>query len=139
LRVECRSQGLLFAVITFFSPLQALHAPEHEFFRGERVPCHENPQRAAFVLDALRQRGHALREPDHDAAVVLPRVHTPRYLAFLASAWAQWLALDAANAQRQPFPSVWACIRWTTARRCRPAPGPLPRPAPTPPSAPHHC
>jgi acetoin utilization deacetylase AcuC-like enzyme len=75
-------------VITFFSPLQALHAPEHEFFRGERVPCHESPQRAAFVLDALR-------EPDHDAAVVLPRVHAPRYLAFLKSAWEQWLALDA--------------------------------------------
>jgi acetoin utilization deacetylase AcuC-like enzyme len=94
-------------VITFFSPLQALHAPEHEFFRGERVPCHESPQRAAFVLDALRRRGHALREPDHDAAVVLQRVHTPRYLAFLQSAWQQWLALDAANAGRQPFPSVW--------------------------------
>jgi acetoin utilization deacetylase AcuC-like enzyme len=94
-------------MITFFSPAQALHAPEHEFFRGERVPCHEAPQRAAFVLDAVHQRGHALREPDHDAADVLLRVHTPRYLVFLKSAWAQWLALDAANAGRQPFPSVW--------------------------------
>ena len=94
-------------MITFFSPAQALHAPEYEFFRGARVPCHEAPQRAAFVLDALRRRGHALREPDRDGADVLQRVHTPRYLAFLKSAWAQWLALDAANGGLQPFPSVW--------------------------------
>ena len=98
---------LLPAMITFFSPLNTLHAPEHEFFRGERVPCFETPQRAAFVLDALRTRGHPLREPDHDAAGVLQRVHSARYLAFLESAWPQWLALDAANAGQQPFPSVW--------------------------------
>ena len=94
-------------MITFTNPAQLQHAPTHEFFRGERVPCHETPRRAAFLLDALRKHGHPLREPDHDATAVLPRVHTPRYLAFLASAWDQWLALDAANVARQPFPSVW--------------------------------
>ncbi len=35
------------------------------------------------------------------------RVHAQRYLAFLESAWSQWLALDPANGERQPFPSVW--------------------------------
>ncbi|MFY9511944.1 MAG: histone deacetylase family protein [Rubrivivax sp.] len=94
-------------MISFFSPQHQLHAPEHEFFRGERVPCFETPQRAAFVHAALQARGHLLREPDHDAAAVLPRVHAPRYLDFLASAWQQWQALDAANAGLQPFPSVW--------------------------------
>jgi acetoin utilization deacetylase AcuC-like enzyme len=94
-------------MIIFHNPAHVLHAPEHEFFRGERVPCHETPGRAAFVLDEMRPRGHALREPEHDAADVLPRVHAPRYLAFLASAWDQWLALSPANADRQPFPSVW--------------------------------
>ena len=94
-------------MIAFFSPVHTLHAPAHEFFRGDRVPCDEAPERAAFVLDAVRQRGHELREPDHDAARVLRRVHSPRYLTFLESAWEQWLALDAANAERQPFPSVW--------------------------------
>jgi acetoin utilization deacetylase AcuC-like enzyme len=38
-------------------------------------------------------------------------VHSARYLAFLESAWAQYLsssvAVDAGNAARQPFPSVW--------------------------------
>ena len=94
-------------MITFFPEQQVLHAPEFEFFRGERVPCFESPARAAFVQQALLARGHALRAPDLDARAVLNGVHTPRYLAFLEGAWADWLALDPANADRQPFPSVW--------------------------------
>jgi acetoin utilization deacetylase AcuC-like enzyme len=94
-------------MITFFADAQALHAPAYEFFRGERVPCFENPQRAAFVRQQLLARGHSLRAPMVDSTSVLAQVHSPRYLAFLASAWAQWLALDAAHADVQPFPSVW--------------------------------
>ena len=86
---------------------QALHAPAHEFFRGQRVPCFENPARARFVEDALRVHGHALRPPTVDSAPLLGEVHAPRYLDFLRTAWDQWLALDAANADVQPFPSVW--------------------------------
>jgi acetoin utilization deacetylase AcuC-like enzyme len=94
-------------VITFYSAQHALHAPAHEFFRGERVPCFESPERAVFVHDELIRRGHTVREPALDSAPVLAQVHSARYLAFLASAWSQWLALDAAHADRQPFPSVW--------------------------------
>ena len=94
-------------MIAFFPEQQVLHAPEFEFFRGERVPCFESPARAAFVQQALLARGHALRAPDLDARAVLNGVHTPRYLAFLEGAWADWLALDPVNADRQPFPSVW--------------------------------
>ena len=94
-------------MITFFSDQHELHAPEHEFFRGERVPCFESPARANFVRDELTARGHGLCAPTADSSVVLQQVHTPRYLAFLQSAWDDWLALDAGNAARQPFPSVW--------------------------------
>ena len=94
-------------MLTFITPEQALHAPEHEFFRGQRAPCLENPARARFVEDALRAHGHVLRTPTVDSAPLLPQVHAPRYLDFLCGAWDQWLALDAANAQLQPFPSVW--------------------------------
>jgi len=94
-------------MICFTTAEQALHAPEHEFFRGQRVPCFENPTRARFVEDALRAHGHALRPPTVDSAPLLGEVHAPRYLDFLRTAWDQWLALDAANAQVQPFPSVW--------------------------------
>ncbi len=94
-------------MIVFRSAQHALHAPQHEFFRGERVPCFETPARADFVRHELLARGHALREPDVDSSAVLAQVHMPRYLAFLQSAWAEWTALDAANDGRQPFPSVW--------------------------------
>ncbi len=94
-------------VITFFSPEHVLHAPAYEFFRGDRVPCFESPARAERVLRELTARGHEVRAPDVDSADALAQVHTPRYLAFLANAWAEWLAIDPANAERQPFPSVW--------------------------------
>jgi acetoin utilization deacetylase AcuC-like enzyme len=92
-------------MITFFSNVHALHAPEYEFFRGERVACFEAPSRAEFVLAALRE--HEIRAPHVDCRSVLAQVHTPRYVAFLETAWAQWITLDAANALVQPFPSVW--------------------------------
>ena len=91
----------------FITPEQALHAPTVEFFRGQRVPCFENPSRARFVEQALRAAGHALHAADRDSAPLLAQVHAPRYLDFLRTAWQQWLVLDAANAQQQPFPSVW--------------------------------
>ena len=94
-------------MITFFTPKHRLHAPEYEFFRGERVACFESPSRADFVRAELLSRGHEVREPDVDSTAVLRQVHSARYLAFLESAWAQWVAVDARNATRQPFPSVW--------------------------------
>ena len=94
-------------MIVLFSAAHRGHAPATEFFRGERVACFETPARAEFVIEALRARGHEVRPPEEDSGTVLPKVHTPRYLAFLETAWAQWLALDPANAERQPFPSVW--------------------------------
>ena len=94
-------------MLIFTTAEQAGHDPAHEIFRGQRVPCFENPSRAAFVEQALRAAGHTLRRPDTDSADLLSQVHSPRYLQFLRTAWDQWLALDAANAGVQPFPSVW--------------------------------
>ncbi|MES2956691.1 MAG: histone deacetylase family protein [Pseudomonadota bacterium] len=94
-------------MLILFSTLHQSHAPESEFFRGERVPCFESPARAEFVFQALLARGHDVRAPEDDSAAVLPLVHSERYLAFLAAAWDQWLALDPCNSDRQPFPSVW--------------------------------
>lgn len=94
-------------MITLFSEQHALHAPAFEFFRGEYVPCFETPARAGFVKESLLQQGHALREPHVDSRAVLGQVHSAPYLAFLESAWRQWLALAPGNAARQPFPSVW--------------------------------
>ena len=94
-------------MITFHNPLQHTHAPEHEFFRGERVPCFENPTRAAYVEAALTARGHVLHASDVDCTEVLAQIHAPRYLAFLASAWQQWVSLGEGQDRVQLFPSVW--------------------------------
>lgn len=94
-------------MITFFSSDHHLHAPEYEFYRGQRVPCFETPSRADYVRMQLLARGHTLRAPDVDSTALLVQVHTERYLKFVQTAWAQWLALEAANAQLQPFPSIW--------------------------------
>lgn len=94
-------------MIVYHNPSHRLHAPLHEFFRGERVPCFEKPDRAEYVETRLRQQGYTLLAPDVDSHAVLARVHAPRYLRFLQEAWPQWLALDPLNARVQPFPSVW--------------------------------
>lgn len=95
-------------MLSFFSLAHALHAPTHEFFRGQLVPCHETPDRAEQVRQALADSGHRIETANFpDSRDVLAQVHAPRYLQFLETAWSQWLALDAANAGRQPWPSTW--------------------------------
>ena len=94
-------------MIAIDNPSHADHAPAWEFYRGERVPCFETPQRAQCVVDALLKGGHSLRQPHIDSRSLLAQVHSPCYLAFLENAWSQWLAIDPANAATQPFPSIW--------------------------------
>lgn len=94
-------------MLTFYSDDHRLHAPQFEFFRGERVPCFEKVERATLVQQALLAAGHRVQTPDQDSRAVLAQVHSARYLRFLESAWGQWTALDPANATRQPFPSTW--------------------------------
>jgi len=94
-------------VIAFFSPTHIMHAPEYEFHRGERVPCFETPKRLEIVHAELVARGHEIREPTHDTAAILQRVHSKPYLKFLETAWDQWLAMDPENEGVQPFPAVW--------------------------------
>ena len=94
-------------MITFFNDHHHGHAPQFEFFRGERVPCFETPARADHVQAALTARGHRLEPVHADSRAVLGLVHTPRYLAFVERAWRDWLAVAPGNDARQPFPSVW--------------------------------
>ena len=46
-------------------------------------------------------------EPQAFDESALTTIHSPRYLRFLATAWDQWVALDAANADKDILPSVW--------------------------------
>ena len=93
---------------TFYNDQHALHHGKLEMFRGELVPCFEVPARADFVLRELERRGlGAIDTPGPFDDAVIARVHAPRYVDFLRGAWAEWVALDPANAGRDAFPSYW--------------------------------
>jgi len=93
---------------TFYNHLHAQHHGKVEMFRGALVPCFEVPARVDHVLAELQRRklGGVLQSRRFDDAA-LTGVHSPRYLNFLATAWDQWVTLDAANAGKDILPSVW--------------------------------
>jgi len=93
---------------TFYNHLHAQHQGKMEMFRGELVPCFEVPARVDHVLAELQRRplGPVLAPQRFDDST-LTSVHSSRYLDFLAHAWDEWAALDAANAARDALPSVW--------------------------------
>jgi len=93
---------------TFYNPDHAAHSGKLEMFRGRMVPCHEVPARQDHVLAQLRvQNLGPLQTPPHFEDAHLLAIHSARYLQFLQSAWAQWVALEPANAERDAIPSVW--------------------------------
>ncbi len=95
-------------MLTLYNDKHALHQGKVEMFRGELVPCFEVPARADFVLKELqaRQLGEIAAPEDFpDSAIT--RIHSQRYVDFLAGAWDEWVALDPANAQRDAIPSYW--------------------------------
>ena len=96
---------------TFHNPDHLLHAGRQEMFRGRMVDCHEVPARLDFVMQALEQRplGERLvpQVPAADLDAALASVHSGRYLDFLKGAWAEWVAMDPANAERDALPSIW--------------------------------
>jgi len=95
-------------MLIFANPLHARHAGRHEMFRGRLVACHETPARLEHVLAELARRPVGeLRDAPPATRAALERIHTPRYLDFLASAWDQWVALDPAHAALDALPSVW--------------------------------
>jgi len=92
----------------FYNPDHAAHQGKLEMYRGRMVPCHEVPQRQDQVAAALQARALGpLQTPNHFDDALLQRIHSPRYLQFLQTAWQQWIALDPANAALDATPSVW--------------------------------
>jgi len=93
---------------TFYNPDHAAHRGNLDMVRGRKVPCHEVPARHDHELAQLRaQKLGTLQTPPHFEDAHLLAIHSARYLQFLQSAWAQWVALEPANAERDAIPSVW--------------------------------
>ncbi len=95
-------------MLTIYNDQHALHQGKFEMFRGELVPCFEVPARADYVLKELQSRrlGEIIPPQAFDNTAIT-RVHAPRYVDFLTTAWDEWVALDPANAQRDAIPSYW--------------------------------
>ena len=95
-------------MITFYNHLHAQHRGQFEMYRGALVPCFEVPERADQVLAELQLRQmRTVLPPQAFDDAVLERIHSPRYLRFLSSAWDQWVALDPAHSSKDILPSVW--------------------------------
>ncbi len=95
-------------MITFFNDQHALHHGKMEMFRGELVPCFEIPARLDHVLSEVKARKlGAIEMPPSFGDEAITRVHSQRYVDFLAGAWDEWVAMDPSNAQRDAIPSYW--------------------------------
>ena len=95
-------------MITVYNHQHVLHQGKVEMFRGQLVPCFEVPARADYVLQELKNRAFGeIRAPQDCGLAAIQRIHSGRYLDFLANAWSEWVALDPANAGRDALPSYW--------------------------------
>lgn len=102
-------------MLVVHNPEHARHAGRHEMFpqplvrstkcRNGLTMCWPNCGAAASGHDFAPLDMHAGEDAAFEA--LLRRVHAPRYLDFLARAWADWVALDPANAELDALPSVW--------------------------------
>ncbi len=90
---------------TIYNAAHGQHRAAYEFFRGEKVPAFEKPERADWVLAAVQAAhlGEVLPPTPHDDAVIL-KVHSESYVNFLRGAHAEYVALGGAG---DAFPSVW--------------------------------
>ena len=91
---------------TIYNAVHAAHRAEYEFFRGEKVPAFEKPERADWVHAAVQRAGlgEVLSPQAHDDAAIL-KVHAEPYVRFLRGAHDEFLAL---GGQGSAFPAVWA-------------------------------
>ena len=95
-------------MLTFFNEHHAQHQARADLYPGTPIPHSDTPDRADIVVAELHGRGLGQIVTPHGISLAsLERVHTPRYLHFLRSAWSAWLALDPRNAGRDLLPWVW--------------------------------
>ncbi|HAC68221.1 MAG TPA: acetylpolyamine amidohydrolase [Pseudomonas sp.] len=94
-------------MLTFYNEHHAQHRTRNSGSDGMALR-RDAPERAELVLAELQRRGLGeIVTPHRVPLVSLERVHSPRYLHFLRSAWSEWTALDPGNAGRDALPSNW--------------------------------
>lgn len=98
-----------------YSEAHALHGERSELMFGGMVPAFETPERATLILAELESRklGPVL-PPAVQSLDVAHAIHAPRYIAFLAEAWALW---EAEGRTAPCMPSVWTAPGMANATR----------------------
>ena len=74
----------------YFHPEQLLHHPRSYYSRGAMRTPQEVPERAQRLLQAARDLGFDILQPEDAGLQPLAAVHGEAYLAFLEEAHARW-------------------------------------------------
>ncbi|MEO1467541.1 MAG: histone deacetylase family protein [Pseudomonadota bacterium] len=95
-------------MIVIHSEKHRLRDAKTELYGGELVRPFECPERVDHILTALAARGMAPEAPDDHGIKPVARVHAPDYLAFLETAWDDWVA---GGFRGEAMPTVWPSRR----------------------------
>ena len=91
-------------MLTFYNEHHGQHRPRS----ARALVSFDKPEQIDLVLTELQRRGLGEIVTPHRAPLVsLERIHTPRYLHFLRSAWSEWTALDPAQAGSEVHGAHW--------------------------------
>lgn len=98
-------QGRENRMITVFSDKHKLHHGQKELIGGKFVPPFENPRRADLVIERVRNAGLGeVRAPDDYGAGPIMRVHTPKFVEFMRTAYGEWQAV---HGDTDALPLCW--------------------------------
>lgn len=91
-----------------YSPDHRLHNGRFEMKDGEFTPCHECPDRADRIFEALKDNADFnFLAPDADASAVIRQIHSPDYVAFLETAWPKWMDFKGTSNPPDAFPLIF--------------------------------
>ena len=78
---------------TVYSPLHHRRTATSELDGGLLIEPHERPSRAETILRRVTDQALGeIIEPDRFALEPILRIHSPEYVAFLATCWQEWSA-----------------------------------------------
>jgi len=88
----------------FYSPDHRMQLGRAELTDGKLVPVYDRPERIEAILKELARRGFPMPEPPVDAGLEpVTAVHDARYVEFLKTAWAEWVAVHGADGDALPL------------------------------------
>lgn len=91
-----------------YSPEHRLHNGRVEMKDGEFTPCHECPDRADRIYEALKDRAEfEFLPPDADANSTIRQIHSPDYVGFLETAWPKWMDFKGTPNPPDAFPLIF--------------------------------